>query len=332
MNQLIWANPEYFLLLGIVPLLIWYYVKGNAKSDVSVRLSSTAQLQDFSPSTKTKFRHLPFILRIAALTLFIIAIARPQSSSSWQNSTTEGIDIVLSMDISGSMLAEDFKPNRLEASKKVALEFIEKRPTDRIGMVVFAGEAFTQVPLTTDHSVIKNLMEDVKSGLVEDGTAIGNGLAMAVKRLSNSKAKSKVIILLTDGINNSGEVAPVSAAEIAKTFGVRVYTIGVGTIGTAPYPMRTPWGAIQYQQMEVKIDEKLLTRIAEMTNGKYFRATNNKKLREVYQEIDRLEKSKIETTEFRKRKEEFFWLVVLGVLCLLSEMVVRHTWLNSLSS
>jgi Ca-activated chloride channel family protein len=311
-------------------LLIWWYWKKVQRLQPSFQLSSSQNLEGISGSARIKFRHLPFAFRIVALSFFIIALARPQSSTSWQNTTTEGIDIIISMDISGSMLAEDFKPNRLEAAKKVALDFIDKRPDDRIGMVIFSREAFTQVPLTTDHSVIKNLMEDVKSGMIEDGTAIGNGLALAAKRLIGSKAKSRVIILMTDGINNSGEVPPITAAEIAKTLGIRVYTIGIGTIGMAPYPQQTPFG-IQYTQMEVKIDEPLMRQIATMTKGQYFRATNNKKLQEVYSEIDKLEKSKIETTEFRKRKEEFQLFALIGLLFLLAEIVIRNTWLRSIT-
>lgn len=330
MANFVWDSPWFFLLFLIIPLLIWWYWKQLEPNQPSIQLSSHQNLEGITPSARVRFRHLPFILRLLGLSFFIIALARPQSSTSWQNTTTEGIDIILSMDISPSMLAEDFKPNRLEASKKVAVEFIEKRPDDRIGMVVFSGEAFTQVPLTSDHAVTKNLMEDLKSGMLEDGTAIGNGLALAVKRLLGSKAKSRVVILLTDGINNAGEIAPLTAAEIAKTFGIRVYTIGVGTYGMAPYPMQTPWGTIQYQQMEVKIDEPLMKKIASMTNGQYFRATNNKNLRDVYNEIDKLEKSKIETTEFRKRKEEFLFFALFGLSFLFLEILLKNTWLRSL--
>jgi Ca-activated chloride channel family protein len=330
MNNFVWASPWFFLLFALLPLLIWWYWKQMEPNQPTLHISSNQTLEGIVPSLRIKFRHLPFVMRILALSAFIIALARPQSSTSWQNTSTEGIDIILSMDMSPSMLAEDFKPNRLESSKKEAVEFIDKRPDDRIGMVVFSGEAFTQVPLTSDHAVTKNLMEDLKSGMLEDGTAIGNGLALAVKRLLGSKAKSRVIILLTDGINNAGEIAPLTAAEIAKTFGIRVYTIGVGTHGMAPYPMQTPWGTIQYQQMEVKIDEPLMKKIASMTKGQYFRATNNKNLRDVYNEIDKLEKSKIETTEFRKRKEEFLLFALIGLGFLLTELLLKNTWLRSL--
>lgn len=329
MTNFIWASPWFFGLFAILPLLIWWYWKQLEPNQPGLHISSSQAFEGIVPSARVKFRHLPFVLRILGLSSFFIALARPQSSTSWQNSTTEGIDIILSMDISPSMLAEDFKPNRLEAAKKVVLDFIDKRPDDRMGLVVFSGEAFTQVPITSDHAVIKNILDDVKSGLLTDGTAIGNGLALAVKRLLGSKAKSRVVILLTDGINNSGEIAPLTAGEIAKTFGIRVYTIGVGTYGTAPYPVQTPWG-IQYQQMEVKIDEKLMKQIASMTNGQYFRATNNKNLKDVYNTIDKLEKSKIETTEFRKRKEEYLLFALIGLGFLLTELLIRNTWLRSI--
>jgi Ca-activated chloride channel family protein len=246
----------------------------------------------------------------------IFVLARPQKTDKFQNSTTEGIDIILTLDISGSMLARDFKPDRLEASKNVATEFISGRPYDRIGLVVFSGESFTQCPLTTDHAVLINLMREIKSGMIEDGTALGNGLATAVNRIKDSKAKSKVIILLTDGVNNRGEIAPSTAADIAKTFGVRVYTIGVGTQGTAPYPVQTVYG-MQFQDMPVEIDEALLKDIASKTGGKYFRATDNNKLIQVYSEIDKLEKSKIDVRQFQ-RKEEKFLLPSLIVLILLA--------------
>jgi Ca-activated chloride channel family protein len=274
--------------------------------------------------------HLPFVLRMLAASLLIVVLARPQSSSSWQDVTTEGIDIVMAIDISGSMLAEDLKPNRLEASKKVAQTFIGNRPNDRLGLVIFAGESFTQCPLTTDHSVILNLFNDVKSGMLEDGTAIGMGLATSVKRLKDSEAISKVVILLTDGDNNSGSIAPATAAEIAKEFGVRVYTIGVGTRGLAPMPYPDAFGRMRYQDVEVKINEELLTRIADMTDGKYFRATDNESLEAVYKEIDELERSKIDVTEYRKRKEEFLPFAIAALLLLACEVLLRQTVLRSI--
>ncbi|MDP4266880.1 MAG: VWA domain-containing protein, partial [Bacteroidota bacterium] len=236
----------------------------------------------------------------------------------------EGIDIVLSFDISPSMLSEDFKPNRIEAAKKVANEFIDGRPQDRIGLVIFAGESFTQCPLTTDHAVLKNLFYKINSDMLEDGTAIGMGLATAINRLKESKAKSKVIILLTDGVNNTGTISPMTSAELAKLYGIRVYTIGVGTYGEAPYPFKTPFG-IQYQNIPVEIDEALLKDIAQMTNGKYYRATNNKKLREIYNDIDKLEKSKIEVTEYHRKKLTYLpWSLLAGII-LFGELLLRYT-------
>jgi Ca-activated chloride channel family protein len=277
--------------------------------------------------------HLRFVLpflKIMALALFIIAFARPQSSLSWQNVTTEGIDIVVSLDISGSMLAKDFKPNRLEASKDLAIEFISGRPNDRIGLVVFSGESFTQCPLTTDHDILKNLFKDIQNGMIEDGTAIGMGLATAINRLKDSNGKSKVVILLTDGVNTGGAIPPLTAAEIAKEFGIRVYTIGVGKKGMAPMPYRTPFGGIAYQNVEVRIDEPTLNKIAELTDGKYFRATDNSKLREVYKEIDKLEKSKIAVTEYRKKTELFFLPALIGLILMLSEFILKQFLFKSI--
>ena len=303
MNNYTFVNSEFLYLLVIpILILIWYSVKNLTIS--STLVFSDTKLLSNKKSIKEKLRHLPYLLKILAFTLLIIVIARPQSSTNWEESTTEGIDIILAMDISGSMLAQDLKPNRLESSKNVAIDFISKRINDRIGLVIFAGESFTQCPLTTDHNVLINLFKDVKSGMIDDGTAIGMGLATAVNRLKNSEAISKVIILLTDGGNNSGMVPPLTAAEIAEKFGIRVYTIGVGTEGFAPYPFQTHFG-VQYQDVEVKIDEKTLQDIATLTDGKYFRATNNNSLKEIYKDIDALEKSIIEVTEFHKRAEKF---------------------------
>jgi Ca-activated chloride channel family protein len=322
------VNPEYFYLL-IIPLVysIWFFIK-NKSVDAKIIFSDISAINK-EKTTKVFLRNLPNILKIIASIFLILAIARPQSSTNWEESTTEGIDIILSMDISGSMLAEDLKPNRLEASKNVAIDFISKRKNDRVGLVIFSGESFTQCPLTTDHSVLTNLFKDVKSGMVEDGTAIGMGLATAVNRLKNSDAKSRVIILLTDGVNNKGLVAPFTAAEIAKEFGIRVYTIGVGTEGFAPYPFQTPFG-IQYQDVEVKIDEKTLQDIATVTDGKYFRATNNNKLKEIYKDIDKLEKSKIEVTEFHKKSEEFLKFAFISLICLLTSFILKITYLRKI--
>tara|TARA_B100001778_G_scaffold334875_1_gene348513 strand:+ start:4063 stop:5052 length:990 start_codon:yes stop_codon:yes gene_type:complete len=328
MNNYLFINPEYFYLL-IIPVVysIWYFFKRrNINSEI---LFSNLGSLNKTKTLKNRLRDLPQIFNILAICLLIIALARPQSSTNWEESTTEGIDIVLSMDISGSMLAEDLKPNRLEASKDVAVDFISKRVNDRIGLVIFSGESFTQCPLTTDHNVLINLFKDVKSGMVEDGTAIGMGLATAVNRLKDSDAISKIIILLTDGVNNKGVVAPFTAAEIAKQFGIRVYTIGVGTEGYAPYPFQTPFG-VQYQDVEVQIDEETLQNIATVTDGKYFRATNNSKLKEIYKDIDKLEKSKIEVTEFHKRSEEFSNFAIPAFIILLFGFILEKTYLKQI--
>jgi len=328
MNNFIFINTEFFFLLFIpIALLIWYFFKSK-KNTGEIVFSDLHSLEK-TKTIKNKLIHLTYLFKICALILLIIALARPQSSTNWEESTTEGIDIILSMDISGSMLAEDLKPNRLEASKEVAMDFISKRANDRVGLVIFSGESFTQCPLTTDHNVLINLFKDVKSGMVEDGTAIGMGLATAVNRLKESDAISKVIILLTDGVNNKGVVAPFTAAEIAKKFGIRVYTIGVGTEGYAPYPFQTPFG-IQYQDVEVQIDEETLQNIATVTDGKYFRATNNSKLKEIYKDIDKLEKSKIEVTEFHKRSEEFNKFAIPALLLLVLGFILEKTYLKQL--
>jgi Ca-activated chloride channel family protein len=324
-----YAHPFYFWLLILIPLLAGFYFLYLLKRKPVVHYSSLSNFQGARKTLRQRMLHLPLILRLAAISVFIVAMARPQSTSKSQSVSSEGIDIVLCMDISGSMLAEDFKPNRIEASKKVALDFIEGRENDRIGLVIFSGESFTQCPITTDHAVIKNLFRNVNSGLLVDGTAIGEGLATAVSRLKDSKAKSKVVILLTDGVNNAGSVAPATAGEIAKTFGIKVYTIGVGTNGYAPYPVKTPFG-IQYQNMEVQIDEDVLRQIAAETGGKYFRATDNSKLKQVYADIDRMEKTIIEVTEFRRKGEEFLPLVIAGLLLLLAEGLSRFTFLKSI--
>lgn len=274
-------------------------------------------------------RHALFALRVLAIFFLVFALARPQSNNSWQTYDSEGIDIVLALDISSSMLARDFEPDRLEAAKEVATKFILERPQDRIGLVVFAGESFTQSPLTTDQAVLVNLMKDLHSGMLEDGTAIGMGLANAVNRLKDSEAKSKVIILLTDGVNNRGAIAPTTAAELAKTFGIRVYTIGVGTLGEAPYPVQTPWG-IQLHNMAVEIDEEILTQIADLTGGRYFRATDNQKLAEIYGEIDQLEKSKVEVKHFSKKDEHYFLFALAGALLLIAEALGRYTLLRKI--
>lgn len=280
------------------------------------------------PWTRTGFsffhilRHVPFVLRIAALCLIVIALARPRSSSQMESIDTEGIDIVLAMDVSTSMLARDFKPDRINAAKDIAIEFIAQRPSDRMGIVVFAGESYTQCPLTTDRASLINLMKEVQTDLIEDGTAIGNGLATAVARMMDSDAPSRVVILLTDGVNNSGEVAPLTAAEIAKTYGVRVYTIGVGANGTAPYPVMTPWG-VEVQDVKVEIDEELLKEVAQTTGGRYFRATDNTKLAEIYSEINKMETARTTVDSFPIYKELFGGYALAALACLLLELIVR---------
>ena len=327
---MVFANPTYlYLLLLLVPLIGWYIYKLH-KSQASLQVSSSEAFQlPGTSSWKVYMRHLPFVLRMLAIALLIVVLARPQSTNSWQNSSTEGIDIVMAMDISTSMLAEDLKPNRLEAAKDVAASFINGRQNDNIGLVVFAAESSTQCPLTIDQGVLMNLFKDIQPGIIQDGTAIGLGLANAVSRIKDSQAKSKVIILLTDGVNNTGEIAPVTAAEIAKTFGIRVYTIGVGTQGEAPYPIPTAFG-VQYQNVPVEIDEQVLKQIASTTGGQYFRATDNSSLKEIYSEIDQLEKTKISVQEFSKKQEEYKNWALLVFALLLIEVLLRNTVLRNI--
>ena len=327
---MVFANPTYlYLLLLLIPMIGWYIWK-LCKSQASLQVSSSEAFDaPGATSWKVYLRHVPFILRMAAVAVLIIILAGPQSTNSWQNTSTEGIDIVMAMDISSSMLAQDFKPNRLEASKDVAASFINGRPNDNIGLVVFAAESFTQCPLTTDHTVLLNLFKDIQPGIIQDGTAIGLGLANAVSRIKDSQAKSKVIILLTDGVNNAGEIAPVTAAEIAKTFGIRIYAIGVGTQGKAPYPFQTAFG-VQYQDIDVEIDEPTLKQIASTTGGQYFRATDNSSLKEIYSEIDKMEKTKISVQQYSKKQEEYKnWALLLFAL-LLVEILLRNTLLRNI--
>jgi Ca-activated chloride channel family protein len=324
MKAIEFAHPQYFyLLLGIIPLVIWYMLRNKALQ-ADMQISSTESLRPVTGTARVKLRHLPFILRLLALVFIVIILARPQSTDIHEKTTTEGIDIVLAIDISGSMLARDFTPDRLEAAKDVAIEFISGRPNDRIGLVVFSAESFTQCPLTTDHAVLINLFKDIKSGIIEDGTAIGLGLSNAVKRLKDSDAVSKVIILLTDGMNNTGSIDPLTAAEIAKTFGIRVYTVGVGMKGMAPYPFQDVFGRTVIQKVPVEIDEPTLQEIADMTNGNYFRATNNEKLRQIYAKIDQLEKSKIDVKEYSRKQEEYRLFAGIALLLLGIEMLLRY--------
>lgn len=323
------ANPTYlYLLLIIVPLTVWYIIR-MSKVQASFKLASTHAFAGKKKGLKVYLRHLPFVLRMATIALLIIAIARPQAIDSWEESETQGIDIMLAMDISGSMLAQDLQPNRLEAVKKVAAEFITDRKNDNIGLVIFAGETFTQCPMTTDHKVLLNLLNEVDFGMIEDGTAIGLGLANSVNRLKDSESKSKIVILLTDGSNNRGQIAPMTAADLAQSYGIRVYTVGAGTKGTAPTPVQTPFG-IRMQNMPVDIDEDVLTDIANLTGGRYFRAVDNESLREIYQEIDKLEKYLISVQNVSSKQELFLPFALLALALTFIELILRRTWLRSI--
>ncbi len=318
-HKLLWL-----LVLPFLLVLLYLYREFKERRP-HLRVSAAAPWKAGGRSASVFLRHVPFALRTAALVLIIIAICRPRSSSSYEKIDTEGIDIMFVMDVSTSMLARDFTPDRISAAKDIAIEFISQRPSDRMGIVVFAGESYTQCPLTTDRATLINMMKEVETGLIDDGTAIGNGLATAVARMKDSDAKSRVVILLTDGVNNSGEISPVSAAEIAQTYGVRVYTIGVGANGTAPYPVITPWG-VQMQNVEVEIDEKLLKDIASGTGGKYFRATDNTKLAEIYSEINDMEKARTSVDSFPVYKELFPIFGIAALICLLLEILLRLLW------
>ena len=323
------ANKEYlFLLLLIIPYLIWY-VMFRKKSEPTLRMSDTFAFNYAPKSWRVKLMPLQLLLRIVTFTLIVIVLARPQTSNSWKNKSVEGIDIMLAIDVSTSMLAEDLKPNRIEAAKAVASEFIIGRPNDNIGLSIFAGEAFTQCPMTTDHASLLNLLQNVRTdiaarGLISDGTAIGMGLANAVTRLKGSKAKSKVVILLTDGSNNMGDISPMTAAEIAQSLGIRVYTIGVGTNKVAPYPMPVA-GGVHYVNMPVEIDTKMLADIAAATEGDFYRATNTAELKNIYKEIDRLEKSKLNVKKFSKRYEAYQPFALAAAIALLLEILLRIT-------
>jgi len=322
-------HPHFFyLLLLLIPMIGWYVWK-QKELHASLQISTLKGFSQIRKSRKSYLRHIPFGLRCLTIIFLTIALARPQSSNDLREVNTEGIDIMVSLDISGSMQAMDFDPNRLEAAKNVATDFISGRTNDKIGLVVFAAESFTQCPLTVDKAVLTNLIQDVQTGMLKDGTAIGHGLATAVKRIKESDAKSKVIILLTDGVNNRGEIHPLTAAEMAQSFGIRVYTIGVGSHGTAPFPVKTAFGQ-QVQEMEVNIDEEMMQEIARMTDGEYFRATDENKLRSIYEEIDQMEKSKIEVKEYTQKSEEFLPFGILALAFLLAEILIRNTILRNL--
>lgn len=318
------ASPYYLWLLALIVPMIAYYVWRVRQGGAAIQISTVEGVLRAPKSVRYYLRHLPFVLRTAAYALLVMALARPQGIEQNVRTSTEGIDIMLSIDVSGSMLARDFKPDRITAAKEVAASFISDRVGDRLGLVVFAGEAFTQSPLTTDQSTLQTLLARIRSGLIEDGTAIGNGLATAINRLRESEAKSKVIILLTDGVNNRGEIAPMTAAEIARAQGIRVYTIGVGSRGTAPYPAVDMFGNMTFINQKVEIDEKTLTEIARLTGGRYFRATDKEKLQAIYDEINQLEKSRVEVTERITYHELFLGWVLAALALLTAELLLSN--------
>ncbi|OQY03869.1 MAG: aerotolerance regulator BatA [Bacteroidetes bacterium 4572_117] len=323
------ANPEFLYgLVILIPMIIWYILK-EENNYTSIQISTLRAFPVVPKTYKFYLRYVLFGFKIILIAVLIIILARPQTTNNWEDTTTEGIDIVIALDISSSMLARDFRPNRLEASKDVAISFISGRENDRMGLVVFSGESFTQCPLTSNHKVVINLFKDIKQGMIEDGTAIGMGLANAVNRLKDSDAISKVIILLTDGVNNMGAIDPLTSAQLAEKFGIRVYTVGVGKNGMAPYPVQTMFG-LQYQDREVKIDEKTLKEIAQLTDGKYFRATNNNKLKQIYVEIDKLEKSKVNIKKYSSKTDEFMPLAYLAIALLISILLLRYTILRNI--
>ncbi|MBS7385570.1 MAG: VWA domain-containing protein [Candidatus Egerieousia sp.] len=311
-----------WLLLLLFPIVAIYIYREYKGLRPWLKVSTIMPLSTKGGGIRRALRHIPFILTCVAIAAMVLAIARPRSSSTFEHVDTEGIDIILALDVSTSMLARDFTPDRINAAKDIAIRFVAERPSDRIGVVVFAGESYTQCPVTTDRATLINLIKEIECGLIEDGTAIGNGLATAVARLKDSDAKSKVIILLTDGVNNSGEISPKMAAEIAKTYGIRVYTIGVGAMGTAPYPYMTPYGP-QLVNVEVQIDEPLLKEIAQGTDGKYFRATDNTKLLEIYGEINKMEKNKVQVDSFPLYKELYMPFALAALLALALGLVLK---------
>jgi Ca-activated chloride channel family protein len=328
MKPVVFANPQLLYLLAILPVIIAFHIWKSKKGTASVTLSSLSPFNGLGRPVRWYFREFLFAMRLVVLILLIIVLARPQSANEWEQVNSEGIDIVMCIDASGSMQAMDFTPNRLEASKKVASEFISGRQGDRFSIVVFSGESFTQCPLTNDRATVLNLMNELKFGMIEDGTAIGMGLATSVNRLKDSQAKSKVVILLTDGINNTGMISPLTAADIAHQYNIRVYTIGVGTMGTAPMPVNTIFG-MRTQDVKVEIDEDVLQKIAQKTGGQYFRATDNAKLAEIYGEIDKLEKTILDVQKFSKRKDEYFPWLMIAALILFSEIFLRAVFLKN---
>lgn len=326
LSDIQFAEKQWFWLLLLIPFLSVLYLLRLKKHEGEINFSGFHLFQNMQSSIKAKLRHSLFVLRMLTFVLLIAALARPQSRSSWKDTKTEGIDIMLSMDLSASMLAKDFKPNRIEAAKEVILDFIDARPNDRIGLVNFGGVAFTQCPLTTDHKVLKNMFPQILAGSLDNGTAIGLGLADAVARIKNSTAKSKVIILISDGVNNVGEISPLTAGELAKTFGIRVYCIGVGTKGKALTPVAMyATGQFEYDYVDVDIDERVMTQISDMTGGKYFRATNKESLQEVYAEIDKMEKTIVSERSFSNKAEHFLPFTLVAAILLVLEFVLRFT-------
>ena len=324
-NDIQFAEKHWFWLFLILPVLITWYLIKLKTNEGELNFSSFTLFSGIKSSLKAKFRHVLFLLRLVCLSLLILAIARPQSRSSWKDTKTEGIDIVVSLDVSLSMLAKDFKPNRIEVAKDVLADFINARPNDKIGLVIFGGEAFTQCPLTSDHKIIKNMLVDIKAGMLDQGTAIGLGIGDGVARVKDSKAKSKVVILISDGKSNVGEIAPLTAAEIAKTFGVRVYCIGVGSKGKALQPVALyPNGEMEYDYVDVDIDEDVMNEISNMTGGKYFRATDKESLEKVYKEIDKMEKTIISEQSFSNKAEHFLPLAIAAAICLLLEFLLKR--------
>lgn len=323
-------NPRILYLLALLLPMIGYYIYRTIQGRAAIQISTTAGLANLGHTYRYWLRHTPFMLRCLVVALVIVAMSRPQSAEQHSNSNAEGIDIIMSLDISGSMLARDFQPDRIGAAKDLGSKFIIERPTDRIGLVVFAGESFTQSPLTTDHVSLVNLLNQIQSGMITDGTAIGNGLATAVNRLKESDSPSKVIILLTDGVNNSGQIDPMGAAQIAADYGIRVYTIGVGTKGVALSPTVNEWGAVSFVQAKVEIDEDMLTKIAETTGGQYFRATDNTSLQKIYAQINQLEKSKVEVENFVKYAEVYHLFLLAALILLMIEIISRYLFLRQI--
>jgi Ca-activated chloride channel family protein len=323
-------NPRVLWWLVVLVPMVAYYLYRTLQGRAAIRVSTTGGVERLRHTYRYWLRHAPFVLRCGAVALLIVAMARPQSAEDHRQVDAEGIDIVMALDISGSMLARDFTPDRLTAAKEIGAKFILDRPTDRIGLVVFAGEAFTQSPITTDHVSLVNLLHQIESGMIADGTAVGNGLATAVNRLKESDSPSRVVILLTDGVNNSGQIDPITAAQIAQDYGIRVYTIGVGSEGVAPTPSLNAWGGISFVQAKVEIDEEMLRRIAEQTGGRYFRATDNTKLAEIYAEINRLEKTKVEIENFVKYSEVYHPWLLLALALLLLEILSRYIFLRQI--